>query len=133
MMRPSSQDKGTTGERRKNTTSPTVGKQSQLDNIRRREFLVYEVWARFRDERSSREGYKTMGAATATVSAMYHMGNAGSTYASFPYIVRDEVTGSKVSVTASQMPRIRRYKGNSIVFLKMIFRDSPNVLASGQN
>jgi hypothetical protein len=110
-----------------------VGKHSQLDSIRRREFLVYVVWARRRDERSSREGYKTMGAATAAVNAIYHVGKVGSTYASFPYIVREEVTGSKVSVIASHMPRIRRYKGNSIVFLKMIFRDSPNVLASGQN
>jgi hypothetical protein len=56
-----------------------VGKQSQLDNIRRREFLVYEVWARRRDERSKREGYKTMGTATAAVRAMYHVGNAGNT------------------------------------------------------
>jgi len=110
-----------------------VGKQSQLDNINRREFLVYEVWARRRDERSSREGYKTTGTATATVNAMYHVGNAGSTYASFPYIVREEVTGSKVSVTASHMPRIRRNRGNNIVLLRMIFIDSPHVLASGQN
>ncbi len=84
-----------------------MGKQSQLDNIRRREFLVYEVWARRRDERSSKDGYKTTGAATATVSARYHVGNEGTTYASLPYIVREEVTGSKVSVTASHMPRIR--------------------------
>jgi hypothetical protein len=110
-----------------------VGKQSQLANIKRREFLVYEVWARRREERSSKEGYKTMGSATAAVNAMYHVGKAGSTYASFPYIVREEVTGSKASVTASHVIRTRLNKGNSMVLLRMILTDSPNVLASGQN
>ena len=73
------------------------------------------------------------GTATAAVSTMYQVGNAGSTYASFPYIVREEVTGSKASVTASHMTRIRLNKGNNIVLLRMILTDSPNVLASGQN
>jgi hypothetical protein len=110
-----------------------VGKQSQLDSIRRREFLVYEVWARCRDKISSREGYKTIGIATAAVSAMYQVGKTGSMYASFPYDVRDDVTGSNASVTASHAPRVRRNMGNNIVLLRMILIDSLHVLASGQN
>jgi len=133
MINPNSYENGIIGDKRKKTTSPTVGKQSQLPNIKRREVLVYEAWARRRDERSSREGYKTTGTAIAAVSAMYHVGKTGRTYASFPYIVNEEVTGSKASVTASHAPRRRRNKGNNIVLLRMILIDSLHVLASGQN
>ena len=74
-----------------------------------------------------------MGAATAAVSAMYHVGNVGSTYASVPYIVREEVTGPVVSVTASHRRTVRLNMGNNMVLLKMILIDSRSVLASGQN
>ena len=74
-----------------------------------------------------------MGTATAAVNAMYQVGKAGRAYGSFPYDVREEVTGSKVRVIANHAPILRRNMGNNMVLLTMILMDSLQFLASGQN